>query len=250
MQILINVTSCGTLIGQALSKTAFAVTLLKLTKGWPRWILWFCIASMNAYTITKLFFQWAKICDKPSYDVWYRLDFCLTWKFRENFKEGGNGMQSPTILIHTVTDIAISLQHHHGFRYGHFSMVHHLEPRHAQSRKNRSLLDHELGNDRRHHRCHPDWLERWWQRKGRMVLLAKRTFKRLVLFRNRRHYHCPMYSRVATASPRHPHILDVKKAGITRWGHQCSPQQNTNWIHEQQSQRKSVLRREGNYGQR
>lgn len=94
MQILINVTSCGTLIGQALSKTAFAVTLLKLTKGWPRWILWFCIVTMNAYMIVKCVFQWAKITDKPSYDVWYRLPFYLDWTFRENFKEGGNGEQS------------------------------------------------------------------------------------------------------------------------------------------------------------
>lgn len=91
MHILINVTSCGTLVGQALSKSAFAVTLLKLTKNWLRWILWYCIVSMNVYMVIKVFFQWAKVCEKPSYDVWYRLDFCLNWKFRENFKEGGNG---------------------------------------------------------------------------------------------------------------------------------------------------------------
>ncbi|TKX20391.1 hypothetical protein C1H76_7427 [Elsinoe australis] len=90
MQILINVTSCGTLIGQALSKTAFAMTLLKLTKGWPRWILWSCIVTMNLYMIIKCFLQWAKITDKPSYDKWYRLNFYLDWTFRENFKEGGN----------------------------------------------------------------------------------------------------------------------------------------------------------------
>ncbi|KAF2789733.1 hypothetical protein K505DRAFT_216811, partial [Melanomma pulvis-pyrius CBS 109.77] len=90
MHILINVTSCGTLVGQAWTKTAFAVTLLKLTKGWPRWILWFCIGSMNLYMVLKILFQWAKVCNKPSYDVWYRLDFCLGWKFRDSFKEGGN----------------------------------------------------------------------------------------------------------------------------------------------------------------
>ncbi|CAO2651838.1 Nn.00g001210.m01.CDS01 [Neocucurbitaria sp. VM-36] len=90
MHILINITSCGTLIGQALTKTAFAVTLLKLTKGWQRWILWYCIGSMNLYMVVKVFFQWAKICGKPSYDVWYRLDMCLDSKFRDDFKEGGN----------------------------------------------------------------------------------------------------------------------------------------------------------------
>jgi len=90
MHILINITSCGTLIGQAITKTAFAVTLLKLTKNWGRWILWFCIATLNLYMGAKVIVQWAKVCDKPSYDVWYRLDFCLEWHFRDNFKEGGN----------------------------------------------------------------------------------------------------------------------------------------------------------------
>jgi hypothetical protein len=91
MHILINVTSCGTLVGQALSKTAFAVTLLKLTKDWARWILWFCIVTMNSYMFIKFIFQWAKVCGKKSYDNWYRLDFCLAPKFRDDFKEGGNG---------------------------------------------------------------------------------------------------------------------------------------------------------------
>ncbi|KAF2020351.1 hypothetical protein BU24DRAFT_360763 [Aaosphaeria arxii CBS 175.79] len=90
MHILINISSCGTLLGQALTKTAFAVTLLKLTKEWYKWILWFCIGTMNLYMVVKIIFQWAKVCEKPSYDVWYRLDFCLGWQFREDFKEGGN----------------------------------------------------------------------------------------------------------------------------------------------------------------
>jgi hypothetical protein len=99
MHILINITSCGTLIGQALTKTAFAVTLLKLTKGWLQYFLWFCIGSMNIYMVIKAFFQWAKVCGKPSYDVWYRLDFCLPSTFRDNFKEGGNGELS-SITLH------------------------------------------------------------------------------------------------------------------------------------------------------
>ncbi|KAH7127219.1 hypothetical protein B0J11DRAFT_527509 [Dendryphion nanum] len=90
MHILINITSCGTLIGQSLTKTAFGVTLLKLTKGWQQWVIWFCIATMNAYMISKVVLQWAKVCGKKSYDVWYRLDLCLEPKFRDNFKEGGN----------------------------------------------------------------------------------------------------------------------------------------------------------------
>jgi hypothetical protein len=98
MHILINITSCGTLVGLALTKTAFAVTLLKLTNGWPKGILWFCIGSMNAYMIAKVILQWAKVCNKSSYDVWYRLDICIGPTFRDRFKEGGNG----TLTSHTV----------------------------------------------------------------------------------------------------------------------------------------------------
>ncbi|KAF2126769.1 hypothetical protein P153DRAFT_388091 [Dothidotthia symphoricarpi CBS 119687] len=90
MHILINITSCGTLVGQALTKTAFAVTLLKLTKGWQRWVLWYIIVSMNLYMVVKVVFQWAKIYDKPSYNVWYRINLYLDWDFRQGFKEGGN----------------------------------------------------------------------------------------------------------------------------------------------------------------
>lgn len=93
MHIMINISSCGTLVGQALTKTAFAVTLLKLTAqvAWRQWILWFCMGSMNFYMILKVIFQWAKVCGKASYQNWYRLDMCIGWTFRERFKVGGNG---------------------------------------------------------------------------------------------------------------------------------------------------------------
>lgn len=91
MHILINISSCGTLINQAWTKTAFAVTLLKLTKGYQQWILWFCMGSMNLYMVVKVIFQWAKVCGKASYQNWYRLNFCIGWTFRERFKVGGNG---------------------------------------------------------------------------------------------------------------------------------------------------------------
>ncbi|PNH34655.1 hypothetical protein VD0002_g1684 [Verticillium dahliae] len=90
MHILINISSCGTLIGQALTKTAFAVTLLRMSNQWQKWVLWFCIVTMNLYMVLKVLFQWAKVCDKNGYDNWYRLDFCIYWSFRDKFKEGGN----------------------------------------------------------------------------------------------------------------------------------------------------------------
>ncbi|CAI6333557.1 unnamed protein product [Periconia digitata] len=90
MHILINITSCGTLIGQAWSKSAFAVTLLKLTTRWQQYFLWFCIITMNLYMASKCVVQWGKVCGEKSYNNWYRLDFCLDPKFRDDFKEGGN----------------------------------------------------------------------------------------------------------------------------------------------------------------
>lgn len=90
MHILINISSCGTLVGQALTKTAFAVTLLKLTKAWLRWVLWYFIVSLNAFMLVKVIFQWAKVCGDPEYDNWYRFNFCLDKQFRLDFKEAGN----------------------------------------------------------------------------------------------------------------------------------------------------------------
>lgn len=91
MHILINITSCGMLVGQAWTKTAFGVTLLRLSRQqWQVWFLWFCIVTMNIYMVIKVVFQWAKVCGEKSYDVYYRLDFCLDPTFRDDFKEGGN----------------------------------------------------------------------------------------------------------------------------------------------------------------
>jgi hypothetical protein len=145
MHILINITSCGTLIGQALSKTAFAVTLMKFTKGRYHYVLWFCIGTMNLYMVLKVIFQWAKICNKSSYEVWYRLDFCLGPKFRDDFKEGGNGKWAAARTKETVSDSTSSLQHHHGFRVGYVSLDHHVEARYAKGREDWALRDHEPG---------------------------------------------------------------------------------------------------------
>ncbi len=92
MHILINLSSCGTLLGQAWSKTAFGVTLLRMSNSWQRAIIWFCLISMNSYMLVKVFFQWAKYCGKDDYQQWYRIQgFCINYNFEQNFKEGGNG---------------------------------------------------------------------------------------------------------------------------------------------------------------
>ena len=36
-------------------------------------------------------FEWSKVCGDPSYDVEYRLDFCMPKGPLDDFKKGGNG---------------------------------------------------------------------------------------------------------------------------------------------------------------
>jgi len=121
MHMLISTTSCGTLLGQSLSKTAFAITLLKLTKGvrWQQCVLWFCIVTMDSYNLVKvrwlqpliyqddcmltaillqIIFEWGKVCGDSSYQVSYRLDFCVGKHALDDLKEGGNG--SPQVYQH------------------------------------------------------------------------------------------------------------------------------------------------------
>lgn len=91
MHILVNITSCGTLIGQAWSKTALGITLLRMSDKKQTVILWFCIASMNSYMIIKVFFQWAKFCGKSEYQNWYNLQGpCLDYDVVNKVKLGGN----------------------------------------------------------------------------------------------------------------------------------------------------------------
>ncbi|PBP21120.1 hypothetical protein BUE80_DR008007 [Diplocarpon rosae] len=91
MRILINISSGNTIWGQALSKTALGFTLLRMANRKQSAILWFCIFSMNAYTLVKFFFIWAKFCNKEDYQSWYRLDGpCLDFDVVQDFKLGGN----------------------------------------------------------------------------------------------------------------------------------------------------------------
>ncbi|KAK1982334.1 hypothetical protein LZ30DRAFT_781383 [Colletotrichum cereale] len=90
MHMLINVSSCGTLIGQAWTKTAFGVTLIRMSNQWQRWVLYFCIVTMNMYMFAKVIIQWGKVCGSKSYDGDYRLQICLQKQTRDDIKEGGN----------------------------------------------------------------------------------------------------------------------------------------------------------------
>lgn len=92
MHMLINTSSIGTVIGQAVSKTAFAVTLLRMVESrWQVALLWFCIITMDGIAFSKCIFQWAKLCGKDDYQQWYRIQGpCLDNTFDNDWKEIGN----------------------------------------------------------------------------------------------------------------------------------------------------------------
>ncbi|KAK9777059.1 hypothetical protein SCAR479_06127 [Seiridium cardinale] len=86
MHILINVSSCGTLVGQAWSKTALGVTLLRMSGRLQTSIIW-----------------WAKVCDgTKDYQASYRLNFCIYADFRDDFKEGGQ-------IVNIIMDFLFAL---------------------------------------------------------------------------------------------------------------------------------------------
>ncbi|RDW83038.1 hypothetical protein BP5796_04529 [Coleophoma crateriformis] len=91
MHILINLSTGGTLFGQAWSKTALAITLLRISNKKQLVLLWFCIITMNLLMIVKVFFQWAKYCGKDDYQQWYRLQGpCVNYEFEQRLKVAGN----------------------------------------------------------------------------------------------------------------------------------------------------------------
>ena len=51
-------------------------------------------------TLHEVVLEWAKVCDSASYDVWYRIDFCLQSDTRSKFKEGGNCTSPIALLQH------------------------------------------------------------------------------------------------------------------------------------------------------
>ncbi|KAH8653716.1 hypothetical protein BX600DRAFT_526921 [Xylariales sp. PMI_506] len=91
MLLLITISSCGTAIGQSWSKTAFAVTLLRITNTWQRIVLWYCIISLNIFMILKIFVDFAKYCDVAAdQNPWRMSGFCINYALAQNVKTAGN----------------------------------------------------------------------------------------------------------------------------------------------------------------
>lgn len=58
MVLLINAAGSMTLTAATWSKTSFALTLLRLTEGKLKWLLWFIIVSMNIFMGLSALFNW------------------------------------------------------------------------------------------------------------------------------------------------------------------------------------------------
>ncbi|KAF3005222.1 hypothetical protein E8E14_001332 [Neopestalotiopsis sp. 37M] len=103
MLILITISSCGTTIGQTLSKTAFAVTLLRLIQESQKILVWFCIVTLNVLMVLKVFMNWPKYCGNKDYQNHWRMQgFCVDYGIATGVKIAGN-------IWNIVMDFALAL---------------------------------------------------------------------------------------------------------------------------------------------
>ncbi|KAL1864854.1 hypothetical protein Daus18300_007421 [Diaporthe australafricana] len=101
MLILVSISSCLITVGQTLSKTAFAVTLLRITESWQRWTLWLIIVSLNLYLVILLFLNWVNYCGQKAY--WWKMpSVCAPYETIFQIKIGQN-------VFNIIIDFVLSL---------------------------------------------------------------------------------------------------------------------------------------------
>ncbi|KAM0277437.1 hypothetical protein ACHAQH_005801 [Verticillium albo-atrum] len=55
-------------VALGLSKTSFALTLLRVAQGWQKWFIWFMVVTMNAVLATNAVTTWRAACDREGQD--------------------------------------------------------------------------------------------------------------------------------------------------------------------------------------
>lgn len=55
-------------VALGLTKTSFAVTLLRVATGWQRYLVWFLIISMNGLLAVNAITTWMAACDRIGLD--------------------------------------------------------------------------------------------------------------------------------------------------------------------------------------
>ena len=152
MLILVSISSCLITVGQTLSKTAFAVTLLRITESWQRCTLWVIIVSLNLYLVILLFLNWVDYCGQKPY--WWKMPgVCAPYETIFQIKIGQNGESLPTRAscragVQTFganRSCARSVQHCHRLRAVSIPMAGHMEAEDREIREGWPLRGHEPG---------------------------------------------------------------------------------------------------------
>ncbi|KAK6601615.1 hypothetical protein H4I96_06956 [Botrytis cinerea] len=103
MLILVSISSCLTTAGQTWSKSAFAVTLLRMTNTWQKFVCVATLIILNVFLVLKVFVDWSKYCGKSGYQNWWRMPgFCVDYQAAHNIKVGGN-------IFNIVADFILAL---------------------------------------------------------------------------------------------------------------------------------------------
>ncbi|TGO60764.1 hypothetical protein BOTNAR_0140g00060 [Botryotinia narcissicola] len=103
MLILVSISSCLTTAGQTWSKSAFAVTLLRMTNKWQKLICVATLIILNVFLVLKVFVDWSRYCGKSGYQNWWRMPgFCVDYQAAANIKVGGN-------IFNIVADFVLAL---------------------------------------------------------------------------------------------------------------------------------------------
>jgi len=53
-----NIAASFSFLAAVWSKTSFAITLLRITTGWTKWLVWYSIVSMNIFMTLAALFIW------------------------------------------------------------------------------------------------------------------------------------------------------------------------------------------------
>ncbi|ESZ97602.1 hypothetical protein SBOR_2003 [Sclerotinia borealis F-4128] len=103
MLVLVSISSCLTTAGQTWSKSAFAVTLLRMTNTWQKAICVIIIIVLNVLLVLKVFVDWSKYCGKDGYqNDWRMSGFCVDYQAAYNIKVAGN-------IFNIVADFVLAL---------------------------------------------------------------------------------------------------------------------------------------------
>lgn len=105
MLILVSTSSVLTTVGQAWSKSAFAITLLRpgLTEGWKRYVLWFILVTLNLYLCLTFMLQWTNYCDEEAY--WWKIPrICVDYETISKIKVGRNSKLSSSSICNMARE--------------------------------------------------------------------------------------------------------------------------------------------------